>query len=157
MLETPISAKPSEVPQIREWSERLDAARSHARYMLDDPEGGTRLALPEPLFRVLAAAAHQLARGHSVALVHYEKEWTTQQAADLLQVSRPYLIRLLDAGQMSYRRVGTHRRIRIGDILRYQEIRDERRRADIKELIRVSDTLGLYDEDGAEATGASES
>ncbi len=81
----------------------------------------------------------------SVVIFHYEAEVTTQQAAELLQVSRPYLIRLLEEGRISYRKVGTHRRIRIADILKYKEVRDERRGTDLRELIRVSESMGLYD------------
>ena len=86
-----------------------------------------------------------LARGQSVAVLHYDEELTTQQAADLLQVSRPYLVRLLEEGQIPYHQVGTHRRIYLRDLLAYKEQRD-RRRASLRELRRASEALGLYDE-----------
>ena len=147
LQEMPVSAKPSEADQIRALDARLGAAPADARFVLADSKGGTTLELPESLFRVLAAAARQLASGHSVWILHYDEELTTQQAADLLQVSRPYLIRLLTEGKIAYRRVGTHRRIRIRDVMKYNEVRNERRRGTLKELIRGSDTLGLYDDE----------
>jgi excisionase family DNA binding protein len=146
MLEVPVSAQPDEVPRIRELASQLAAARSDVRCILTDKENRVQLDLPASLFRVLVEAAQQLANGRSVVIVHYDEELTTQQAADLLQVSRPYLIRLLEEGQIPYHYVGTHRRIRMGDLLRYRNVRAEKRRAHLKELIRVSDALGLYDD-----------
>jgi excisionase family DNA binding protein len=157
LLDMPVSAKPNEVPRIRELSEHFGAARSDAHYELTDPQGGTRLELPESLFRVLTVAARQLASGHSVAILHYDQTLTTQEAADLLQVSRPYLIRLLKEGKIAYHRVGTHRRIRMRDVLKYKEIRDERRLGDLKELIRASDALGMYEEEESDSGEEQES
>ncbi|HEY8488149.1 MAG TPA: excisionase family DNA-binding protein [Thermaerobacter sp.] len=74
----------------------------------------------------------------------------TQQAADLLQVSRPYLVRLLEEGKISYHKVGTHRRIYLRDVLAYKQLRDRRRRETLRELRRASEALGLYDEGAAQ-------
>jgi len=147
MLETPVVADPNEVPRLKALTDRLDARGRNARYFLVDAEG-TRTELPHALFQVLLTATRELASGRSITILHYDQELTTQQAADILQVSRPYLIRLLDEGKIRHHRVGSHRRIRIGDLLRYKETRDERRRADLKELVRASETLGLYDTEG---------
>jgi len=72
---------------------------------------------------------------------------TTQQAADLLSVSRPYLIKLLENGQIPYHHVGSHRRIRMGDLLDYKGSRDCLRKEHLNAMVRVSESLGLYDAD----------
>lgn len=78
----------------------------------------------------------------TVAPVH--AELTTQQAAELLNVSRPYLIRLLEANQIPYRKVGSHRRIRLVDVLEYQRLDEARRRDAQRELTRQAEELGFY-------------
>ena len=73
-------------------------------------------------------------------------ELTTQEAADLLNVSRQYLVRLLEDGAMPFTKTGTHRRIRFGDLMAYKRARDATRRQGLKRLTRLSEELGLYDE-----------
>jgi excisionase family DNA binding protein len=75
------------------------------------------------------------------------KEVTTQQAADLLNVSRQYLVRLLDEGRIPFRKTGKHRRLRIEDVLAFKEERDKNRRAGLRELSRLTQDFGGYDAD----------
>ena len=121
-------------------------ANPDTNYVLVD-EQHSEVKLPSALVRVLMEAARQLAKGNSVSILHYEQELTTQQAADLLQVSRPYLIRLLEEGKIRHHLVGSHRRIRLGDLLDYKSTRDSLRTANIREMVRVSESLGLYEAD----------
>lgn len=76
-----------------------------------------------------------------------DEEITTQQAAEVLGVSRPYLIQLLERGETPFHKVGTHRGVRMADVLAYKQRRDAERRRALQELIRMSQLLGLYDED----------
>ena len=108
-------------------------------------ERDVEVKLPASLVNVLMEAARQLAKGNSVSIFHYEEQLTTQQAADLLQVSRPYLIRLLEQGKIRYHLVGSHRRVRLGDLMDYKSTRDSLRKANISEMVRVSESLGLYE------------
>ncbi|AHI00189.1 helix-turn-helix domain-containing protein [Kutzneria albida] len=85
-----------------------------------------RVELPEDLYRVLRQVAEALNSGLAVSVAPVTKTLTTQQAADLLGVSRPTLIRLLDEGQIPFDRVKSHRRITLRDLLAYRE----QRRAD---------------------------
>lgn len=79
--------------------------------------------LPASAYKVLVRAVMQLAKGHAVTIMTHSTELTTQSAADLLNISRPHLIRLLDQGAMPSWRVGTHRRIKLEDVLRFREER----------------------------------
>lgn len=98
-------------------------ANPDTNYVLVD-EKHSEVKLPPALMRVLMEAGRQLAKGNSVYILHYEQELTSQQAADLLQVSRRYLIRLLEEGKIRYHLVGSHCRIRLGDLLDYKSTRD---------------------------------
>jgi excisionase family DNA binding protein len=73
------------------------------------------------------------------------KEVTTQQAADLLNVSRQYLVRLLDEGRIPFRKTGKHRRLRIEHVLQFKEKRDKDRRAGLRELSQMTQEFGGYD------------
>lgn len=111
------------------------------------PYNNVRLELPYTLYRVLVDAAHQLAKGNSVGVLHYEQDITTQQAADLLQVSRPHVIKILGAGDIPFHMVGSHRRIRLSDLLEYKKNRDAMRRDKLNDMIRMSESSGLYELD----------
>ncbi len=82
-----------------------------------------------------------MARDQAVTVVPVDKHLTTQQAADVLNVSRPYLIKLLDEGIIDHYKVGSHRRVRIEDVLAYREARAGRRRQQLDELTRLSEEL----------------
>jgi excisionase family DNA binding protein len=85
-----------------------------------------------------------LASGQGVQIIPDAAELTTQQAGDFLNVSRPYLIGLLEAGEIPYRMVGTHRRIRFEDLREYRRRDDLKRRQTADELTQLSEELGLY-------------
>ncbi len=71
----------------------------------------------------------------------------TQQAADLLGISRPTLIKLLEAGKIAFETPGRHRRIKLSDLLNYQSMRRSEQRAALRDLTREAQELGLYDDD----------
>jgi excisionase family DNA binding protein len=107
-------------------------------------EGETIVALPEAVFYVLKRVAEVLARGDAITVVPVGKELTTQQAANLLNVSRQYVVRLLDQGRIPYTKTGKHRRLRVEDVLAFKRRRDQERRAKLDELTRMSGELGGY-------------
>ncbi|MEW6475237.1 MAG: helix-turn-helix domain-containing protein [Actinomycetota bacterium] len=92
------------------------------------------------LIEVLA----QVANGNAVTVAPVHAELTTQQAADLLNVSRPFLIKLLEDRQIPYRRVGNRRKVLLTDLLEYKRKDDEYRRSIADELAREAQDLGLY-------------
>ena len=109
------------------------------------PNGKERLPLPEPLFRVLVQAAATLVAGHQVIVAPVHQRLTTQEAADLLNVSRPYIVRLLDKGEIPSEKVGRHRRVTFGDLMAYKVRKVAERRQALENLIRESEELNLYD------------
>ena len=82
--------------------------------------GSESFTLPATLFRTLVTLVEETGKGNAVAIVPVGSELTTQQAADLLDISRPHLVKLLARGELPYRMVGTHRKIRAREVLRYR-------------------------------------
>lgn len=110
--------------------------------LLDDPRKET-VALPASAVRLLVRILEETARGNAITLIPVHAELTTQQAADMLNISRPSLIQLLDEGKIEFRRVGTHRRVRFEALMAYKRAREAERRAALAELARYDQELGL--------------
>ena len=106
-------------------------------------DGADQLVLPRGAVDLLARILAQIAAGRAVSVVPAHAELTTQQAADLLNVSRPHLIRLLDTGEIHYREVGTHRRVIAGSLHAYKHRDDQRRRAAADELTALNQETNL--------------
>lgn len=104
---------------------------------------GRSVALPAAMSSIVGASLKIFAEGKSVLLAEQDEEISTQQAADLLGVSRPYLVKLLDAGELPSRKVGVRRRVRMGDVLDYQECESAARREALAELAKQDQKLGL--------------
>ncbi|MBN1174338.1 MAG: helix-turn-helix domain-containing protein [Micromonosporaceae bacterium] len=111
---------------------------------------GVAVVLPAAIREVLARTVAAMRAGRAIAVEPVAQRLTTQEAADLLGVSRPTLIKLLDQGEIPFERPGNHRRVRLMDVLDYQErCRMARGRA-LDELVSLTEDLGLYDDDGVE-------
>jgi excisionase family DNA binding protein len=140
MPETVVRAEPSELDQIGALRDQMEAMLQGPQTYLLGPDG-ERIELPPSAVEALKAVIDALMRGQSVTLISQDKELTSQGAADMLHVSRPHLIKLLDRGEIPFHLVGTHRRIRLEDVLAYQERRDAERDAALRELTRLSEGL----------------
>jgi excisionase family DNA binding protein len=106
--------------------------------------GDDALVVPREAAVMFARVLAFLANGQSVQVIPDIAELTTQQAADFLNVSRPYLIKLLEAGEIPVRMVGTHRRVRFEDLRQYKLRDDLTRRGAADDLAQLSQELGLY-------------
>ncbi len=111
---------------------------------------GEILELPHSVYDVLRRILHDMAKGHILRVMPVHAEITTQEAADLLNVSRPFLVSLLEKEDIPYQMVGTHRRIRLEDLLVYRDQRDSERRRLLDEIASESQELGLYDDEDEE-------
>ena len=108
-------------------------------------EGAERdtIALPPAALALLQEILSQMAQGNAVTLMPVLAELTTQQAADLLNVSRPFLIDQLKKGLLPLRSVGTHRRIRLSDLLAYKRQMDQNRSVTLDTLAAQAQELGM--------------
>lgn len=138
------------MPTPREAEQALNAlevlrSAPHASDLMLAPEGAEplELSLPDAALDLLRSVLSHLAEGNAVSLVPIHAELTTQEAADLLRVSRPYLVKLLEEGTLPFRLVGTHRRIRASDLLAYKRRDIDVRRQATRELTEEAQELGL--------------
>jgi excisionase family DNA binding protein len=106
--------------------------------------GDDALVVPREAAVLLAQVLGYLARDEGVTVMPDTAELTTQEAAEFLNVSRPYLIKLLETEKIPYRLVGTHRRIKFRDLRNYMNRDDLERRRAADELTQLSQELGLY-------------
>ncbi|HXL93325.1 MAG TPA: helix-turn-helix domain-containing protein [Streptosporangiaceae bacterium] len=102
------------------------------------------LVIPRPTAIMFAQILDLLAQGRGVQIIPKEVELSTQQAASLLNVSRPYLISLLESGKIPFRKVGRHRRITFEDLMDYKRGDDQERRTAADDLAALSEDLDLY-------------
>ncbi|MGH2916159.1 MAG: helix-turn-helix domain-containing protein [Solirubrobacteraceae bacterium] len=136
-----VQAKPSDADRLSTVVDQIDAILdAPGNPQLVGPDG-KHVELPRSVVQALEAVVEALARGEAVTVVSQGQELTSQQAADLIHVSRPFLIKLLDRGDLPFHKVGSHRRIRVEHALAYRERRDKERDAALRELTRLSEEL----------------
>jgi excisionase family DNA binding protein len=99
--------------------------------------------VPKEAFELLLEILAQMANGNAVTIVPVQAEFTTQQAADFLNVSRPFLVGLLEENALPHRKVGSHRRVRFEDLLRYKQADDAKRQNVLDQLAEQAQKLGM--------------
>jgi excisionase family DNA binding protein len=139
MVQDAITIQPENADDLRSVSQLL----RHGSPTLVGPNG-EHATLPAPLYDLLKNIVRNLEKGRSLIVMLEEQQLTTQRAAELLGMSRPYLVRLLDSGEMPYHLVGKHRRIALRDVLAFAKRRDHRHAA-LDKMARDAFEAGLYD------------
>ena len=141
----PITAE-QEQAAVEAFGKALRVVRPHAKLVGPD---GKEIPVPEAIYKVLEQVVPLLAANNAVSIVPVGHLLTTQEAAELLNISRPHLIKLLDQGVLKFERPedpGSHRRISFEDLMEYKHKRDAERRQKLKRLTALSQEAGLYDE-----------
>ena len=133
-------------------SKALEAGEA-SEYALVGP-GGRRVALPAEIHDVLVGVVEAMRAGKAVHLTPSDEQLTTQQAADMLGISRPTLIAIIDRGELACTRVSSHRRIRLDDLLAYRDRRRAAQRAVLEQLQSDHDDEASADEILAAAKAA---
>ncbi len=140
--QTDITTALEALPHVRDYLAKHQG-HEKIRLVVDDEHGDETLTVPRGAVELLARILAHMAAGHGVSVVPSHAELTTQQAADMLNVSRPFLIGLLDAGEIDYRKVGKHRRVKAASLLDYMRTDDQRRREAADELSALTQQMGL--------------
>ncbi|PSB09811.1 DNA-binding protein [Pleurocapsa sp. CCALA 161] len=120
----------------------------HTQKITVESESGQQesLLIPAVAYELLIDILSQISQGNAVTLVPVQAELSTQQAANLLNVSRPYLIKLLESSEIPHRKVGKHRRILAQDLYEYKANIDAKRSQSLDELTALSEELDLYED-----------
>jgi excisionase family DNA binding protein len=133
---------PDDLDSLLDLARFLDAHDKPAR--LIGPEGNA-VALPAPVYDVLVQVVEALRAGRAITVAPLAQRLTTQEAADLLGVSRPTLVKLLESGAIPYEQPGRHRRVRLVDLLMYRDARRSERRAKLDRMTEEAGKAGVYE------------
>ena len=140
-FETSVAVSGEEREIARISSEKLAKFRNKTLKVQLGRKG--ECTIPASAIPLLAEMLSVMAEGQAVTVVPVQTELTTQQAAEVLGVSRPFLIKLLDNGEIPHRLVGTHRRVLLNDILQYRRQTDRHRETSLEELAAEAQKLNL--------------
>jgi excisionase family DNA binding protein len=140
MLTEPISVPQTQERQIRDLRRLIQGGQAS----LVGPDGH-RVAIPEPVHDLLLLILKNLQAGRAISIVPEHQQLTTQRAANILGVSRPFLVKLVESGDIPFHMVGSHRRIYLRDLLDYKRRRDAARHEAINNMARTEMEAGTYD------------
>ena len=139
-MPSPLAISDADQKQVLELYQKIQRSRAK----LVGPDGKTQ-SLPVSLYGFLVKLVADLCEGQSVAIIQNDAQLTTVEGARMLGVSRQFLIKLLERGEILHHMVGTHRRIYVRDLLAYKAKRDSDRRKILDDLTRAEAEDGLYD------------
>jgi excisionase family DNA binding protein len=131
----------------RLMGEALDRPHAGRVALVEESDGAdvSRLEVPPETLRLLSQILALMARRQTFTLYPVSSELTTKQAAEVLGVSRPYLIRVLESGGIPYRKLGRHRRVLMKDVLAYKETMQVSRKKALDEVVTASEDVDGYD------------
>jgi excisionase family DNA binding protein len=139
-LTDPISIPDTQETQIRDLRRLIQAGG--AKLVGSD---GRQIAIPQPVHDLLLVILNNLQAGKAISIVPEHRQLTTQRAANILGVSRVFLVGILESGEIPFHMVGSHRRIYLRDLLDYQRRRDAARHAAIDNMAKAEMEAGTYD------------
>jgi excisionase family DNA binding protein len=136
-----LQAAPGEGDAFKSLDHQIESiyGRNGSAQLVDAEGNATEI--PDAALHALRLIVRRMAHGERIALVAHGDELSTQQAADILRVSRPHLVKLLDRGDIPSHKVGSHRRVQTVDLLAYRTEREATRHAKLNELARISEQL----------------
>lgn len=143
LLERPVMPSADDAELAAEASRQLSRLKQEGAELRVQIDGGETLRLPRSVSNLLYLLLAEMAQGNAVTLIPVHAELTTQEAADYLNVSRPYLIRLLEEGKVKFSKVGTHRRVKFSDLEAYRKGSEEERQRVMNELAAQAQDLGM--------------
>lgn len=141
-LRQPILPSKSEIEQAQNSLKLLKQNRADEHYAISSPSG-LKVPLSEAAFDLLLSVLTEMSRGNAVLVVPITAELTTQEAADLLNVSRPFLVRLLEEKKIPFHKVGRHRRILFKDLIKFREQSRRERFKAAEELTMMDEEHGI--------------
>lgn len=147
-LEHRIDAADLSPQEKAELPRLLQSLQASGHALLTTPEG-QHVALPAPVYQLLVQVLSAMKQGRALSLMPEDEAFTTQAAADQLGMSRQHLVTLLEKGEIPFHRVGKHRRIRLKDLLAYEQTRAKDRRGRLDALFGRLQSEGLYDNESA--------
>lgn len=132
----------SSISKLNETSQRvINSASSSVKIKIDDGKG--YLNIPKKALSLLFDILNNMAEGKSITLIPSNTELTTQQAADMLNVSRPHLVKILEAGEIQFKKAGTHRRIELKNLIEYDSKIKQNRKEKLNFLVKQAQELKL--------------
>jgi excisionase family DNA binding protein len=148
------TAETPSLPSTRDIEIALASQRELAAFMttksetqriqvFDEKNQAHAIELPTSAVRLLLDILSELAEGNAVKVIPIHAEVTTQEAADLLNVSRPHIVKLLENGELPFYKTGKHRRVRFADLMAYKAKREARSEAAMAELAKQAQKLGM--------------
>lgn len=135
---------PKNKEELNEITELVKKISNMDKFIMTKADG-EEIELPQVVSQVLYEIINILSQGGSMTIIPMDKELTTQQAADILNVSRPYFVKLLENDIIPYHKTGTHRKILMKDLIEYKNQISKKRKTKLSEMINLSQELGLYD------------
>lgn len=149
LLESVSNAQEAEMAKVAQRCimAALDHSRAPKIVLVEDgsdPKGAPIIELPPQALRAIADLLGLMGQQQPVLLIPQKHEMTTQEAAGFLNVSRPYVIKLIDDGALKCRKVGRHRRIEFQDLAQFQQQLQQRSEDALQRLTDLSQDLGLY-------------
>jgi len=138
----PVSLPASQEEQVHALHELL---RREGKARLIGKGGEPAMELPDAVYDLLLQILEGMQQGKAISIVPVMQDLTTQQAAGMLGVSRPFFVRLLESGKLPYHLTGTHRRVYLKDLLAYKQHRDRERHEALKRMAQEAEDAGIYD------------